>query len=48
MRLLQDQSKMDVAKRLVQGSPELERKFIDILVSLKNVKGAIKCVKDFG
>ena len=32
---------------LVTGFPDLEREFINILISLKNIKGAVKAVKDF-
>jgi len=39
---------LDVAKNLVEGQPLFEKSFINILVSLKNVKGAVKAVKDFG
>ena len=38
---------MDAAKNLVSGHPQQEKQFIDILVSLKNIKGAVKLVKDF-
>ena len=30
------------------GHPDLEHEYINILVSLKNIKGAVKAVKDFG
>ena len=47
VRLIEDKNKMDMAKKLCEGSTELQKQFIDILISLKNVKGAVKCVKDF-
>mmetsp|Transcript_1013 Transcript_1013/g.1383 ORF Transcript_1013/g.1383 Transcript_1013/m.1383 type:complete len:154 (+) Transcript_1013:817-1278(+) len=48
VRLIEDQNRMDAAKNVVSGHREYEKLFIDILVSLKNVKGAVKNVKDFG
>ena len=46
-RLIQDYDKMQNAKMLVTGFPDLEREFINILISLKNIKGGVKSVKDF-
>ena len=39
---------MQHAKNLVTGHPDLEREYINILISMKNIKGAVKAVKDFG
>lgn len=47
IRLIEDQNRMDSAKSLVAGHPQQEKQFIDILVGLKNIKGAVKLVKDF-
>ena len=47
IRLVEDLNRMDAAKNLVAGQPQQEKLFIDILVHLKNIKGAVKLVKDF-
>ena len=43
-----DYKKENIAKNLVTGHPDLEREYINILITLKNIKGAVKAVKDFG
>jgi hypothetical protein len=48
VRLIEDLGRMDVAKGLVKRSKELQRKFVNILAGMKNVKGAVKALKDFG
>ena len=48
VRLLeQNNSNMGAVKTLVNGKPELEKMLINILVSMKNVKSAVKIVKEF-
>ena len=39
---------MQHAKNLVTGHPDLEREYINILITQKDIKGAVKAVKDFG
>jgi len=45
--LLEDSNQMNVARNLVKENRELEKLFINVLVSLKNIKGAVKSVKEF-
>lgn len=47
VRLIEDHNRMDAAKNLVSGHPAQEKLFIEILISLKNIKGAVKNVKEF-
>ena len=48
VKLIEDLNRMDTAKNLVKGHKQFEKLLIEILVSLKNVKGAVKYVKEFG
>jgi len=48
VKLIEDLNRMDTAKNIVKGHREYEKLFIEILVSLKNVKSAVKYVKEFG
>lgn len=48
VKLIEDLNRMDTAKNIVKGHKEYEKLFIEILVSLKNVKSAVKYVKEFG
>lgn len=45
--LEQNNSNMGAAKTLVKGKTELEKMLVNILVQMKNVKGAVKIVKEF-
>ena len=45
--MIDESNRLDTARSLVKGDPELQKLFINILVSLKNVKGAVKTVKEF-
>ena len=47
VRIIEKNNNMQAIKGLVTGKPELEKLLVNILVSLKNVKGAVKIVKDF-
>ena len=38
---------MGAVKNLVKGKIELQKLLVNILVSLKNIKGAVKFVKEF-
>ena len=46
-RIIETSNNMQVVKNLVQGKVEQEKLLVNILVSLKNIKGATKTVKDF-
>lgn len=46
-RLIEESNRIDTAKSLVKDDPEHQKLLINVLVSLKNVKGATKMVKDF-
>jgi len=48
MRILENKNlNAQAAKSLVIGKVELEKLYVNILVSLKNIKGATRAVKDF-
>jgi len=47
VRLVEDLTRMDVARNLVKGVTKYEKVLVDVLVSLKDIKGATKIVKDF-
>lgn len=47
VRLVEDHQRMDAAKNLVKGVPRCEKEFINVLVSLKDIKNATKMVKEF-
>ena len=47
VRLIEDLDRLAVAKSLVKKNPESQKNFVNILLSMKNVKGAVKAVKEF-
>lgn len=47
VRLIEDVNRVDVAKSLIGDDTARQTLFVNILAGMKNVKGAVKCVKDF-
>lgn len=48
VRLIEDVNRIDVAKSLIGEDMERRTLFVNILTRMKNIKGAVRSVKDFG